>query len=288
MIEKERVRNVLINENAINSLANALKNRDRLLVLILNCTACKTSEIIELKLKNISEKSIRINERDVSIPESLYLEVQNYAKDIGLSPEMYIFSSRQNQKITAKRIRQIIQNSAKNILGFSINPKDLRKYVICKRVKENDSELVKKQVGLKRFDKRRFLTESEIKILNNAIKDSRTKLLFSLLLNGYKSTKISKIKVNEFVNLNVNSSVKNKLKKYAARHHLSETDPLFLTRQKSSLTKERIFQIISSLSNKTGIKITPRVLNNTFLARMLLNSDTKTHSFHLYGGFYHD
>jgi integrase len=294
VIKREAYNEKSINENSINSLLNVLKTRDRLLILIFNSTACKTGEIIDLKLKDISRYQIIINEREIPISESLYREIQNYALELKLNPENYLFSSRQSEKITTKRIRQIIQKNSKNVLGFKLNPKELRKASICEKIKNENIEEVKKQVGLKRFDVKAFISEVELNKIKNSIKDNRTKLLFSLLLNGFKSITIKKLKVNEINELKINNSTKKELKSYVSVNKLSENDPLFLTRQKSSLSKESIFKIVSQVGKQAGIKLCPRDLNNTAVYKAINSENPKDQldklglkfsQFYLHGGF---
>jgi 5S rRNA maturation endonuclease (ribonuclease M5) len=64
--------------------------------------------------------------------------------------------------MSPKRIRQIIHATSQNLVGFKIDPKDLRKYSIQNKLKIKDVKDVKNESGLKRLDKRKYLSKEQL------------------------------------------------------------------------------------------------------------------------------
>ena len=284
-------RTVSLSQNLVNTVANALPNRDKLLLLTLYETACKVSEIVDIKIGDIEASSIKIKERVVKISPNLYKQLTNFQGEEGLGAESYLFSGRQSEKITTKRVRQIVQKATLSV-GKKINPEKIRQSAIAEKLRKDKVEEVREEVGLKRLDKRKFAKKEDITKLRKAIDNKRDSILLSLLLSGLKSNEITKIHVGEINKLGLTESMKRRLHIFAKENRLAENENLFLTRQNSSLTKERIFQIIAETGRAAGVEVSPRLLNNTALANALsssdeikLNSLVKTRSFCLHGGF---
>jgi integrase len=280
---------------ALDSLARArLDNRSKLVIsLFLECS-CKVSEIVNIKAGEIYKNKILIGKREVSISENLYSSLIKFISENKISRNDYLLSTRQSEKISTKRIRQIIQSNTEKILGFKINPENLRKLSISEKLKEKDVKEVKEEVGLKRLDKRKYLSLKEVGVLRDNIEDERTFLIFELLLNGLKSKEIIHLKVEDILGLNISSRMINRLESFISKNKVSFGEYIFLTRQNSHLTKERIFQIINDLGKVFEIEVTPRILNNTALSTALFSKDSesklnalgvKTRAFHLHGGF---
>jgi integrase len=277
---------------ALNSIVETLQDsREKLIFQILKETSCKVSELASIKTKDISKNSIKIKNRTVPISQNLYKTIQNQKIN-----EEFLFTTRQSSKISTKRIRQIVQSTSKEILGFSISPEQIRKLSIKQKLKTRSLQKVKSQVGLKRLDKRKYLTQEQVKSLREKITSKRDALLVELLLHGLKSTQIANLKVEDLITLDIPSSLTEKIENYFLKNKVSYGEYIFKTRQNSHLTRERIFQIIKSLGKQAGIKVSPQILNNTALANAFSsnNSDklnalgVKTRAFHLHASFLKD
>jgi integrase len=202
--------------------------------------------------------------------------IHKHIKNNSLSAESFLFATRQSDSISTKRIRQIIQKTSKENIGFEISPKDLREYSIKQKLKIKDFGSVKKDAGLKRIDKRKYLSSDEVKRLEKTINSKRDYLIFKLLLNNFKSSGIVNFKVEDVLDSSIPESLANELESYAISKGISFGEYLFSTRQKTHLTNERIFQIISSLGKKIGIEASPRILNNTAIVNAVSSKNPKS------------
>jgi integrase len=279
----------------LDSLVDTLSDiRAKLFYKIIIETSCKTSEISGIKLKDISQNKIKFAKRSVSISNTLSELIREYISEQNLSPKDYLFLTRQSEKISPKRIRQIIHNSSKEKTGYKIDPKDLREYSIKNKLKIKDVQEVKKEAGLKRLDKRKYLSNEQIKKLTENISDKRTSLIFQLLLNNLKSSQIVDLKVEDILSLNLPKKLIEELENQAFSNKVSFGEYLFKTRQGTHLSKVMIFKIIKNIGKQIGIEVNPQVLNNTAIANAVFSKDSgsklndlgiKTSSFHLHGGF---
>jgi integrase len=285
--------NISLDKNSLEKLEkNVSSQRDRILLKILIETSCKTNELIEIKIKDLAKYSIKIKERRVTISKDLFIICKKFAKQNKKNPNDFLFSSRQSDKLTTKRIRQIIQKDSSAILKNRINPEDIRKISIKEKLKKKDVNEIKKEIGLKRFDKRKYLDQQDIlKIKKSG--DKRTRLLFDLLLSGLKSKSIINLKVKDIKELKIKENIKDRLIDYSFEKGLSNNHFIFLTREKTHLTKERIYQVIKQNYSSSTITINPRILNNSAIyiaasskdyKKNLLNLGIKTHQFYLFGG----
>lgn len=276
-------------------IATLTKKRDRLAVALLSETGCKVHELVNIKVRDISPSTAFIDDRKVPITNYLYLDIQKYIQENSLTSNSLLLSSRQSPSITPKRVRQVIQKASRTALHRAVNPEDLRKTAIVEKSKTLDVKTIKSQVGLQRFDKRKYLNGEEINELEQHANNQREQIIVGLLLSGAKSKAISNIKVQDIASLQFgNQSLKQKLLVYSKRKKLPPSAFLFETRQKTSLTKERIFQIVREIGVRAHIDVSPRILNNVALARAVQSTNSeqkfeelqlKTRSFHLYGGF---
>lgn len=281
---------------ALRSIVDTLQDtRSKLLYKILIETSCKTSELSKIKISDVYSNKIKFSNRKVSISKELIKQIRKYVKEQKLSPNAYLFSTRQSDSITPKRIRQIIHATSQELADFKISPKDIRKYSIQNKLKTKTIKEVKNESGLKRLDRREYLSKEQLLELKNNITDKRTSLLFKLLLRNIKPSQIANFKVEDIISLPVSRKLVDELENYAISKGISFGEYLFQTRKDSHISKRMIFKIISNLGNTSGIKINPQFLNNTALANALVSKNSKnkmnnlgikTQAFHLHGGFF--
>lgn len=108
-----------------NKLANSVFNlRDSILFLIFYETGCTVSEIVNIKTKDVTPTHIVIDKRKSIISQSLFARIQTYISLENKDGD-FLFSSRQSDKITEKRIIQIVRFYSKRV-GFEVTPHILR------------------------------------------------------------------------------------------------------------------------------------------------------------------
>jgi integrase len=106
-------------------LANSIFNlRDSLIFSIFYETGCSVSEISEVRIKDVSPNYISFGKRKSIISPILYAKIQTYLNLEGSNRE-FLFYSRQSDKITEKRVIQIVKFYSKRV-GFEITPQILR------------------------------------------------------------------------------------------------------------------------------------------------------------------
>lgn len=113
-------------------------NRDLLIIEMLYNTGCRASELVSIKLKDINfeEKSIRVlgkgnKERIVYYGEYAEEKLKRYLQDresiLNQRKSEYLFVSKESEKITSRRVAQIIENSIKlTALKHNVTPHTLR------------------------------------------------------------------------------------------------------------------------------------------------------------------
>jgi integrase len=279
-----------LDANIVINLVKTLENREKAIFWILFESGCKVSELVDLRFSDFKEDSVEIDGRTVKISRSLCSFVSKLLCD---NVSDYLFSSRQSLKLTTKRVRQIVESCSRKLVGFRILPEDIRKLSIKEKLKKKSVEEVKSEAGIKRLDKRKYLSLEDLEKFKSVISSQRDYLMFSLLFSGLKSSRIAKLKVSDINHLGISKTLFHRLEKYSQENSLSSEDYLFLTRQETILTKERIFQIITTLGRAAKVEVSPRILNNTAIAAALSSSDSskfdglglKNRAFHLMASF---
>lgn len=80
--------------------------RDRLLIQTQYETGCTVSELVNLKREDLKKHSILVDERECYVSEHLLEELAVYLRRHQSS---YVFTSRQQHKLTTKRVQQILK-----------------------------------------------------------------------------------------------------------------------------------------------------------------------------------
>ena len=117
---KELNEKKVLTEKQISELKAVIKNKQHLLMveLILE-TGCTLAELVGIKKTDIKGQIIQITGRKTNISEKISKIL------LGIKTE-YVFSSRQSQKISDKRVFQIIKGYAKKVGLKEANPQILR------------------------------------------------------------------------------------------------------------------------------------------------------------------
>lgn len=96
-------------------------DRQELIFNIIQETRCKTSELISIKIKDLEKGFLKIKETKIKLSPSLEEKLKFYTKE--KDKNSYIFSTRQSEQITPRRVQQIFKSCCKNI-----TPEMLRGY----------------------------------------------------------------------------------------------------------------------------------------------------------------
>ena len=120
--------------------------RDKLMLRILYESGCSLVELVEIKVSDISGNKIKIHHgklRFSSVSGKLAKDIREYIKGNQLSANTYLISTRQSNKISEKRVRQLI-------LGYTkINPQKFRYFHIAHAYLNGVFiENIAKQIGL--------------------------------------------------------------------------------------------------------------------------------------------
>lgn len=122
------------------------KERDLLILAILYETGCKTSELVNLKVKDVKKGKIRFPGKSMYVSSPLYSKLKKFIANRENSE--YLFLTK-GKRITPRRVQQIIKNCSKD----KITPKDFRKHFIYRQLKKGkDAEKVKRLLGIKRVE----------------------------------------------------------------------------------------------------------------------------------------
>ena len=102
--------------------------RIRLIFLILYSTGCSELELLEIKKTDFDFKrpSLKIADRNVILSSELGNLLDNYLSTDISSDSEYIFSTRQSDRISQKRLQQLIVQTSNKYLKKSIKPMQIR------------------------------------------------------------------------------------------------------------------------------------------------------------------
>jgi len=140
-------------------LSQPMNNRDDLMICLLYETGCTVAELVGICFRHIdlnsnkltiaSEHARNKELRRVFISDKLIKKIRIYRKN---NPDgKYLFSSRQSETITTKRVRQLVQKNLKSIGITKAGPQILRYTHIVHAYQKNiPLTAIQKQVGLKR------------------------------------------------------------------------------------------------------------------------------------------
>ena len=148
--------------------------RDKLMIRILYETGCTLVELVNIKVSDILGNKIKILEPETKeirfsrISGKLAKDLSFYIKGNNLSKDAYILSTRQSEKISEKRVRQLIQEYTKKISSRKINPQMFRYYHINHAYQNGVLlENIAKQTGITPYRVFQVINEFKIKPRQN-------------------------------------------------------------------------------------------------------------------------
>lgn len=144
--------------------------RDKLMIRLLYETGCTLIELVNIKVSDILGNKIKILEPETKeirfsrISGKLAKDLSFYIKGNNLSKDAHILSTRQSQKISEKRVRQLIQDYTKKISSRKINPQMFRYYHISHAYHNGILlENIAKQTGITPYRVFQVITDFKIK-----------------------------------------------------------------------------------------------------------------------------
>ena len=96
-------------------------DREKLIVRILYETGCTVKELTEIQTNDAQNNSLRINSRLCMISPDTQKILNNWPRD-----QKYLLSTRQSEKMTPRRIRQLLEDLSQRAIAKKITPHDLR------------------------------------------------------------------------------------------------------------------------------------------------------------------
>lgn len=157
--KEERIR--ILNENEKQMLFSSISDsRDFILVKILYETGCTLQAVCKIKVDDFEfikcKVKIFLNEsnilgRECFLSTKLCSEVKLYIKKMKMKDDDYLFSTRQSESMTPKRVSQIIEYYLNRIGVHDKTGKCIRYTHIVDAYKNKVSiEQIEKQVGIKK------------------------------------------------------------------------------------------------------------------------------------------
>ncbi|MFH1915812.1 MAG: tyrosine-type recombinase/integrase [Nanoarchaeota archaeon] len=254
--------------------------RDHLLVNVLYELGCTVSELVNIKVEDITPDSILIGwqRRKVEISSGLRDEIKNFLKNDSSSE--FLFFTRQSGRLGVRRTQQIVKNCLES------KPSELRHVRIVELIKRKGINDIKRSCGLQRLQVKYFLKKEEIRQLQNHIHDKKHSLMFNLLLEtGYLISELVDLRVGDIKEESIRiGSPKREIsiaKKLASEikestREKNDEEFLFSTRQSDRISDKRVFQILKEYGKVSGVKLNPRILRNTKIACSLQAGDVKS------------
>jgi len=239
--------------------------RDRLVLRILQETGCKVSELTQLKVGDIRKRELIITStnRHIRLSLSLLKELKQYCRRKGKSEPL--IPSITGQTLSTRRIEQIVTNCG-NKENMKLCPRDIRKQFLRKKLNTTESQNYQRETGLKSTRRKPSLSDGEISRFRFA--HERDELTFFLILltgvtvNELTGLKLNQIKGNHlFIDGRIIAISHRLLRKI--RSNVSKPNH-YLISGKRQVSARRVQQILQSYSKKARVKVTPRILRNTF------------------------
>jgi site-specific recombinase XerD len=150
-METENPKYLMMND-LLKMLAATNDTRDSLLLMTLYETGCTLGELVEITLKDVSDSTIAFKDRESIISQQLSKDLMSFALGNRLGTDDKLFSTRQSQSISQKRVRQLINKYSVEAGLGKINPHIIRNTHIAHAYSKGMQEFqISKQVGLTRL-----------------------------------------------------------------------------------------------------------------------------------------
>lgn len=167
-----------LEESQWNKLKEVIDNtRDRLLIKLLYSTGCRVGEFALIKVEDIdwengfihipAENTKTKEARTVRVGKDLLNEIKGWLKD-QKKESGYLFSSRQDERLTPRRIQQVIRKYAEKA-GVACHPHTLRHtHIVHALNKGVPINVVQAEVGHKRLTTTQIYSKVAPKLVKEA------------------------------------------------------------------------------------------------------------------------
>jgi len=248
--------------------------RDRLVVAMLFETGCTVSELVKIRIKDIRGNILTIpgehtknrRIRRIEMPPKLSRRINDICR--GRKKTECLFRSKQSQGLSTRRIEQIIVHYA-GICGLTLSPRKIRKEYIKNQLRHCSPEEAQSRTGVLSIKTRPAVNLDRFKPEFQSIRDG---LIFKILAEtGCTVTELVNIRVQDIKkdkilikdrSICVSKILINKIKTYTTdkkKHLFGNTKPL---------SQRRVQQILTQYSKKVHLKVTPRIIRNSYAYRL--------------------
>lgn len=165
--------NKFLSQKEVKDLINSITDmRDKLFVSLLYETGCLLGELVNIKILDINEREISVNNPDtketrkVKISSTLSKKISLYVQGNGLDKNTYLFSTQKSEQISVKRAREIVQNHSEKLGHGKLNPQMFRYYHVAHAYLDGVMiDNISSQLGIKRY--RVFQILDELNVSSN-------------------------------------------------------------------------------------------------------------------------
>lgn len=126
-------------------------SRDRLLISIMQETGCNVSELVAIRVGDVTKKGILMHlaKKDATstrpISGQLFANVKDFSK--GKKPDEYLFSTRQSTQLTPRRIQQILKQISLE-QGIDVSSRKIRNAFGAELSRKASVEEMQERLGI--------------------------------------------------------------------------------------------------------------------------------------------
>ena len=144
-----------LSESEMDSLRTSIAAREGAILGLLYETGCRVHELVSLRFDEVDLENgcVRFGDRQARISARLAQQLVSIAG----RRQTYVFSTRQSERMTTKRVRQIVQLVSRNVLGVRVSPQAIRYSHIAHALRRGvPMSRIGTQVGLKSLRSRQL------------------------------------------------------------------------------------------------------------------------------------
>ena len=268
-------------------LSRVRNERDSLIIRLVAETGCTSKELVNIRPEDIrdcclivrAENAKNKTERKIFLGKRLGQDLKAFADE----NRPYVFSSKRSSRLSTRSVRKIFEKC----FGGRMTSGRLRKLHIKEALgKGRPIEEIRKSTGIKRLDKKLYLTAEEFGRIRKSAQNKRDRLILDILFGtGCTLKELVNIKAGDFEfaknrlaikaagqqrTAAVSGRLSSRIRKFVEDNGLGRQDCLFSTRQSRAMSEKRAFQIIKKCSRKAGLKAAgPQILRYSHIANSL-------------------
>jgi len=139
--------------NEVTSLEKRLKSRDLLILKLLYETGCTVTELVNLKVLYIKKTTITVDGRQTTSSPGLQALLRSWIEDNNLKQSSFVLCSRQSDRMTQRRVEQIVTSIASIYLKHVLSPQGIRySHIIHRFLKGESPASIEARLGIQSID----------------------------------------------------------------------------------------------------------------------------------------